>query len=198
MIEALNRSLFLQINADNHTPQWLIGLASGLADYLIYLIPLFLVGAWFWGRRTQRMVLLNALVVTMVALGINQIIGLVWIHPRPFMIGLGHTWITHAADSSFPSDHVTVFSCIGITLLLGHLRVVGLISLLLGAVVAWARIFLGVHFPLDMVGAVAIAAVIYLAIRPIWNVAGNGATHLCEKLYRMLLSRAITAGWIRE
>jgi membrane-associated phospholipid phosphatase len=41
-------------------------------------------------------------------LAINQAIGLVWQHPRPFMAGIGHAWISHATDSSFPSDHTTV------------------------------------------------------------------------------------------
>lgn len=197
MIETLNRSLFLQINAGAHTPRWAIGLAIGLADYLIYLVPLFLICAWFWGGRKQRMDLLNALVVTLIALGINQIIGLAWMHPRPFMIGLGHTWIVHVADSSFPSDHITVFSSIGITLLLGHPRAFGAITLMLGAVVAWARIFLGVHFPMDMAGAVAVAAATYLVTRPIWHALGDRVTALCEGFYRAIFSRPIRSGWIR-
>lgn len=47
------------------------------------------------------------------------------------MIGLGHAWMPRAADSSFSSDHMTVFGGIGPTLLPG-----------LG--VAWAQVFLDV------------------------------------------------------
>ncbi|WP_343586455.1 undecaprenyl-diphosphatase, partial [Herbaspirillum sp.] len=159
----------MQINAGADTPGWQIGVATVLADYLIYLIPLCLLGAWLWGGRGQRLVLLNALAVAMIALGVNQLIGLLWTHPRPFMIGLGHTWIAHAADSSFPSDHVTVFASVGLSLLLGGMRVPGLATLLLGIPVAWARIFLGVHFPLDMAGAVVVAAAVCLLAAPAWR-----------------------------
>ncbi|WP_290969686.1 undecaprenyl-diphosphatase [Herbaspirillum sp.] len=187
----------MQINAGADTPGWQIGVATGLADYLIYLIPLCLLGAWLWGGRGQRLVLLNALAVTMIALGVNQLIGLLWTHPRPFMIGLGHTWIAHAADSSFPSDHVTVFASVGLSLLLGGMRVPGLVTLLLGMPVAWARIFLGVHFPLDMAGAVVVAAAVCLLAAPAWRSMGGALTDLCERLYRKLLSRPIAAGWFR-
>jgi undecaprenyl-diphosphatase len=45
---------------------------------------------------------------------INQVIILLWQHPRPFVIGLGHTYLAHAADSSFPSDHLTLL-CIPVS-----------------------------------------------------------------------------------
>jgi len=92
---------------------------------------------------------------------------MVWQHPRPFMIGLGHTLIPHAADSSFPSDHATVLFAVSLTLLLGRATVPGLAVLLAGFCVAWARIFLGVHFPLDMIGAAAVAGIAYAAVTPL-------------------------------
>ncbi len=62
-----------------------------------------------------------------------------------FVLRLGHAFIPHAADPSFPSDHVTIFAGVGLSLLLGHARsVVGWAMLLLGLCVAWARVFLGV------------------------------------------------------
>jgi membrane protein DedA with SNARE-associated domain len=63
------------------------------------------------------------------------------------MMGLEHTFIPHATDSSVPSDHATVFSAIGLTLVFGSIRsVTGWAILLLGVCVAWSRVFLGVHF----------------------------------------------------
>jgi hypothetical protein len=47
-IEAFNRALFLHINGGDGTPAWLIQAAIGIADNLIYLIPLLLVGLWLW------------------------------------------------------------------------------------------------------------------------------------------------------
>lgn len=96
--------------------------------------------------------LLKSLLTTMLALGINQLIGLFYRRPRPFMVGIGHTYLVHAADSSFPSDHVTVICTTGLTLFLNRpTRRVGGALLLVALPVAWARVFLGVHFPFDMV-----------------------------------------------
>ena len=158
-IETLNRILFLHINGGGGTPPWLIQIAIGIADDLIYLIPLLLLGMWLWGDQRRRGSALKACLIAMLGVGMNQVIGLFWQHPRPFMIGLGHAWITHAPDSSFPSDHMTVFAGVGLTLLFSGSAGLGAVTLLMGLCVAWARVFLGVHFPLDMAGAVAVTAV---------------------------------------
>ncbi|MCR4298610.1 MAG: undecaprenyl-diphosphatase, partial [Gallionella sp.] len=71
-------------------------------------------------------------------------------------------------------------------------------ALLLGVCVAWARIFLGVHFPLDMIGAVAVAGTVWLGISPVWRRVGNGLTAQAGVIYRALLARPIALGWIRR
>lgn len=197
-IETLNRTLFLKLNAGAGAPPWLIDAAIGVADYLIYLIPLVLLGMWLAGGRMRRDLALKAVLVTLLALGMNQLIGLVWQHPRPFVVGIGHTWIAHAADSSFPSDHMTVFAAIGLSLLFAGAVRLAVAVLAAGCAVAWARIFLGVHFPLDMAGAVAVAAVAHAAVAPLWRVAGGRLTDWAEQLYRALFARPIAAKWVRR
>lgn len=197
-LEIFNRALFLQINGDVGTPAWLVQTAIGTADYLIYLIPVLLLGQWLWGSHAWRNLAIKACLVTGLALGANQAIGLLWSHPRPFMIGLGHAWIPHAADSSFPSDHMTVFAGIGLTLLLDGVFWWAVVTLFVGLCVAWARVFLGVHFPLDMVGAVGVAAIAYMAATPLWRMRGASVTSLAEHLYHHILTKPIAKGWIRD
>jgi len=199
ILETINQAVFLRLNADLNTAAWKLSLAAATADYLIYLIPLILASLWFWGNESQRALALKVCVVALVALGINQLLGIAWPHPRPFMMGLGHTFIPHVADSSFPSDHVTVFAAIGLTLIFADIRSpAGWTTLSLGVCVAWARIFLGVHFPLDMVGAVAVAGAVWLGISPVWRRVGDGLTRQTAGLYRALLARPIALGWIRR
>lgn len=197
-IEALNRSAFLWVNASGETPAWAIKLASIIADDFILLIPLLLIMLWLWGDDVKRNVTLKACLVVLIGLGLNQLIGLVWQHPRPSMAGLGHTWIAHAADSSFPSDHMTVLSGVSVTLLFDGMVGLGLVTLALGLSVAWVRVFLGVHFPMDMVGAIIVAILAYLFIHPIWLRVGNTITGWLLKPYRQVLSRPIAAGWVRS
>ena len=87
-LETLNQAVFLRLNADLSTAAWKLHIAAMTADYLIYLIPLILVGLWCWGNESQRALALKACVVALVALGINQLLGIAWPHPRPFMMGL--------------------------------------------------------------------------------------------------------------
>ena len=196
-IEAFSRALFLHINGGDDTPAWQVQAAIGMADYLIDLIPLLLLGLWLWGDHARRSVVIKACLVALLGVAANQIIGVVWPHPRPFMIGLSHAWIQHAADSSFPSDHMTVFAGVGLTLLFDGAAGWGTATLLTGLCVAWARVFLGVHFPLDMAGAVGVAAAAYGVVTPLWRALGASLTGLAERLYRYLLARPIAMGWIR-
>lgn len=195
-LEAFNQALFLMINATPSTPVWQIDMARMIADYVIYLVPLSLIAIWVFGAERQREAAVRALCVTLLALGLNQIVGLVWPHPRPFVIGIGHTFLEHAPDSSFPSDHGTIFASVALTLLLGGVRRYGVAILLAGLAVAWARVFVGVHFPLDMAGAVAMACVAFLLIAPLWRVGGAMMTRGLVTVYRKLLAWPIGRGWL--
>ena len=196
-IEAINRALFLAFNATPETPHGLVAAAILIANDAILLAPTALVCLWLTGGDERRELALRACAVGFLALGINQLIGLAWYHPRPFAIGLGHTFLPHAPDSSFPSDHMTVFAGVGLTLLLDGAAVWAVATLLTGLGVAWARVFLGVHFPLDMAGAVGVAVVAYTAVTPLWRKLGVSVTDLVERLYRHILARPISMGWIR-
>lgn len=197
-IEALNQSLFLKINAGLGTAPWLIAVASIIANDLIYLIPVLLSTMWLWGAGERRTLAVRAFLTAMLGLGLNQVIGAAWPHPRPFAIGLGQSWVPHVADSSFPSDHLTLFTAIGLSLVLGREYLLGLLTLAAGMAVAWARVFLGLHFPLDMLGAVAVACLSYLLLSLPWQLAGELLVRMAETSYRKLLAWPVGRGWIRR
>lgn len=106
---------------------------------------------------------LKAAAVAVAALVLNAGITLVWDRARPFVAGAGHAWMRHAATGSFPSDHLTIqWVVAGILMLEQRSRRWGVLIALMGLPMAWARIYLGVHYPGDMLGAMAIAASITL------------------------------------
>ncbi|GAC1383892.1 MAG: undecaprenyl-diphosphate phosphatase [Hymenobacter sp.] len=196
-LEQLNRTWFMQLNAGASPPAGLLHGASLVAEDLIYLVPVLLLSLWLWGPGSRTLAL-RATLVIVAALGLNQLLGLAWPHPRPAALGLGHTWLAHAADSSFPSDHLTVFAGLGLTLLWGGRPRLGAAVLGAGLAVAWARVFLGVHFPLDMAGGVGAAALAYALVAPFWHRAGGVLTSGAESLYRAVLAQPIAAGWFRS
>ena len=87
---------------------------------------------------------------------------------------------------------------IWLVLLLGGDLRLGLATWIAGLLVAWARIFLGVHFPLDMLGSVIVAAACCVIVAPAWRCAGTRVTDLAQRLYRKLAARPIRSGWMRR
>ena len=198
-MEDLNHALFLWLNAPEHPSTLLLAIATFFAEYAIWALPAIIGFGWLRGSEHTRKVLLEATVSGLVGLLINQIIGLIWQHPRPFMIGLGHTLIPHAADSSFPSDHLTLQWAVAFSFLMHRSpRMVGLALALLGLPVAWARIYLGVHFPLDMVGAALVAGLsAWLAFREM-RVYLPATYSLALSVHRVLFGKLIQIGWVRK
>ncbi|MBC3871854.1 undecaprenyl-diphosphatase [Undibacterium oligocarboniphilum] len=198
-MEDLNHALFLWLNAPEHPSTLLLAIATFFAEYAIWALPVIIGFGWLRGNEHTRKVLLEATASGLAGLLINQIIGLVWQHPRPFMIGLGHTLIPHAADSSFPSDHLTLLWAVAFSFLTHRSpRLAGMALALLGLPVAWARIYLGVHFPLDMVGAVLVAVLsAWLAFREL-GVYLPAAYSLALSVHRVLFGKLIQIGWVRK
>ena len=158
-IELWDQSVFLSLNAGAQAPAFVIAIAKILANWSIYLAMVLMIYAWVQRGRLVRFALLDATCAALIGLGIAQGITAIWYHPRPFEIGLGRQILDHAAEASFPSDHATFMFSLAIPLLCrtGSRRW-GVALLLLGFAVAWSRIYLGVHFPLDMLGAFGVAA----------------------------------------
>lgn len=181
-MESLNQTIFLWFNASSSPNPTTVSIAMFFAEWLVFFIPVGIAITWLRGNENSRKMVLMATISAIVALGINQIIGLYWTHPRPFMIPIGHTLLQHAPDSSFPSDHLTFWLAVTLSLFFQSPRWWTRIAVLLGLPIAWSRIYLGVHFPFDMLGAAVVALV------------SAGITFKTAKLYLNLLYRC--AMWI--
>jgi undecaprenyl-diphosphatase len=197
-IEVFNRAVFLHLNATPGTPRWLIDAGLLIANYAIWVVPAALVCMWLAGGSLRREIAVRATLVGSLALVANQLIGMAWYHPRPFVIGVGHTFLAHTPDSSFPSDHATLLSAVALTFLYSGKRLLGMFVTAIGIAVAWARVFVGVHFPFDMIGAAAVAWMAYLISVPLWRSWGPAFTRICVLCYRRALARPIGQGWLRQ
>jgi undecaprenyl-diphosphatase len=154
-----NHTLFLALNASVAPRPAMLVATSTLAASPVFVVPLLLVALWISGRALER----AGLIVTTLGIGLALIIahieGFAWYEPRPFMIDLGHTWVSHPIENAFPSDHATLMWSLALGLALTRVSANWAMACLVwGATVAWARIYLGLHFPIDMAGA-AVAAV---------------------------------------
>lgn len=167
-IEGVNRSLFLALNAPAGLAGISLNLAIGAAKYSILVLTGIVIWRWLLGTSGDRRVLIHVVIAVVPALAINYVVGLAFFHPRPFMIGLGYTYLAHLPEASFPSDHATFMWTIAFGLLSwSPTRPSSWIALLLAALTSWARIFLGVHFPFDIAGSMAVALLSVAALAPL-------------------------------
>ena len=167
-----NLNLFQLINAAPGLEGWRLFVATAVAEWLIYLVQLGMSVAWLRGDTSTRTELLQMLLAALIALGLAQVVSLLWPQPRPFALHLGTQYLAHSSDPGLPSDHVTVFWSLALaSLVTRSFAVWGFPLLSMGLLVGWARVYLGVHFPFDIVGAMPVAlagaAAIYGLARPL-------------------------------
>ncbi|HVC82926.1 MAG TPA: phosphatase PAP2 family protein [Chloroflexota bacterium] len=138
-------------------------------------------------RGLERRLVLYAVLTAAVALGINQIIGHLWLRPRPFVAHPDHIrlLVTEAHDSSFPSDHAALGFGLAFPILLGR-RDWGLLMLVCGFILGFARVFVGAHYPGDIAGSFVIALIltaIFWAIRARLEILAEPILRLFARLH---------------
>lgn len=197
-LETLNQSLFLLINAAPSTPVWRIQLALLAANKLILLLPGALTALWLWGGEAQRNLALKFLVSIGAALCLSYLAGTLWPQARPFTLGLGHAYFAHRPTPAFPSNHTLIIATLACALIFERRWTGwGYATLALAAAVGLSRIYLGVHFPLDIAGSLLLAPVATGLTLPVWRRVGAPLTVQSQALYRKLLAWPIARGWIR-
>jgi undecaprenyl-diphosphatase len=83
---------------------------------------------------------------------------------RPFVAHPDiHAFISHAPDPGMPSDHATAAFAIAVAILLAN-RAGGLIVLAGAVMLAAGRVFLGVHYPTDVLAGAALGAIVAVLV----------------------------------
>ena len=130
---------------------------------------------WFLARPggslRSKLAAASAGISAVVALLVNAVLGHLWYHARPFADHPKQTLLLvhHGADNSFPSDHASVAFAVAFAVLVFHRRL-GVLLLAVAVGVGLDRIFVGVHYPIDVLTSVFVglgaALVVTLPGRP--------------------------------
>jgi len=157
MIEEFNIAVFKYINHFAGINPVLDGIAKVIAQYLPFIFILWLLYLWLKRDNRYKNLALYSVYSAISGLLLNFLIAVFYFHLRPFMVPVGKLLIQHRPDASFPSDHTTFMLSIAFMLsYFKETKISGLILLVLGLMGGLARIFCGLHFPMDIIGSLGV------------------------------------------
>ena len=173
----MDRSLYTVINRFADRTGWAHGVMRFYAKDGVALFALLLVIGWWLGRTSATPVAKVSAAVwsgagALLALAINQPIGAAIDRARPYnAIPNMHLLVDKTTDFSFASDHATIVGGVAAGLWLVNRRL-GLAATIAAIAMAFARVYVGAHYPGDVIGGLALGAVI------VWGLAKLAAMAL--------------------
>jgi undecaprenyl-diphosphatase len=177
-------------------PHWFDRIMEFVGEYGLLLAMVLLV-LWCWWTVRRRggqdaASSVAALVWAPLAAGIAVLVnvpirGFVE-RPRPFVDHQGlDVLVSGKTDFSFVSDHATITMALGVGLFVANRRF-GIAGIGLALLEGFCRVYMGVHYPTDVVGGFALGTAVALLLSPL-------ASALLTPVMRAV-ERSPRAGWI--
>lgn len=163
-------------NLSKAAPPWFDRIMGFVGEYGI-MFGLVAVGLWGWwsvrrrGSAEDSVTAVAALawapLAAAVAIVINIPIRGFVERPRPFVDHEGlEVLVLGKTDYSFVSDHSTMAMAIAVGIFLAH-RALGYAALALALTEGFLRVYMGVHYPSDVIGGFALGTAATLLLAPL-------------------------------
>ncbi|MEU0528607.1 phosphatase PAP2 family protein [Streptomyces niveus] len=170
-------SLLYDINGlTKSSPGWFDRGMEFVGEYGI-MLALVLVALWCWWSVRRRgsaedsvaavagllWAPLAAGVALLINIPIREFVG----RERPFVDHRGlDVLVAGKTDFSFVSDHATMAMALGAGIFVAH-RGFGLAAIGLALIEGFSRVYLGVHYPTDVIGGFALGTAVVLLLAPL-------------------------------
>jgi undecaprenyl-diphosphatase len=177
-------------------PHWVDRVGEFVGEYgLLFARVLLMLGCWWSVRRrgaedaaSSVAALVWAPLAAAIAVLVNVPIRGFVERPRPFLDHQGlEVLVSGKTDYSFVSDHATITMALGVGLFVAN-RKFGLVGIGLGLLEGFCRVYMGVHYPTDVIGGFALGTAVALLLSPLAMALLTPLTSAIERSPR--------AGWL--
>jgi undecaprenyl-diphosphatase len=177
-----------------HHTTWANGAVDAFSTYGVLLFGILFAAAWWTARRTGgrgMAAVLCAPVTIAAALALNVTIKTLVAEARPCRAIPGAFTVEPcpgASDYSFPSNHAAMGGAVAAAVLLINWRL-GVLAGIAALLMAASRVYVGVHYPHDVIVGLIVGAVVVLVG---YAVLRRPALRLLEPLTRTPLRPLLT------
>lgn len=139
------------------------------ADYLPFVLMAFLFAFLFYSKKKENraMIIVATIAAFIARFGVKTIIVFFYARPRPYVnLDLTHKLINlNPAENfqSFPSGHTIFFFALS-TVIYSFNKKLGIIFFICSIIIAIARIFVGVHWPSDILIGLILGVMVGIVI----------------------------------
>lgn len=154
----MDYSLFIYIN--NLAGKWICldSIAIFFAQYFVYYLVAGAVVVFLLIKNKKEKIRYLLLVGSSVILSrivITELIRFIWHRSRPFVDHQVNQLLEHSASGSFPSGHIVFLFALATAVYFFNKKL-GIAFLIISFLVGMARVFVGIHYPLDILGGIVI------------------------------------------
>ena len=155
----MNYEIFQAINQNAGHQPLLDGLMVFFTQFAFPFFALVLLFMWFLGKERDKYTVVFAAITAVIGLVINFVLGHIFYENRPFVTHHVNLLVQHAKDSSFPSDHATGTFSIALAIIWRKHRKIGIGMLLFAICTGISRVYVGNHYPFDVLASIIVALV---------------------------------------
>lgn len=138
-----------------------------LAHYLPYVLVASLILFLLWDFKKYWKVVLGGLISAALGWAIVGLGRLLFFVARPFVSEQVNLLLPHPTTSSFPSAHATIFFALAFFLFFQNKKA-GTLFLVLSFLIGLARVFCGLHWPIDILAGILLGLASAFIIKEIF------------------------------